>query len=74
MGFSRQEYWSGVPLPSPNSPLDLYPNIGKKQKNRQTANPMSFMMKERINTVREVEKGMVEHWLWILGDLHLILG
>ena len=35
---------------------------------------MSFMMKERINTVREVEKGMVEHWLWILGDLHLILG
>ena len=54
--------------------LILYPNIGKKQKNRQTANPMSFMMKERINTVREVEKGMVEHWLWILGDLHLILG
>ena len=24
MGFSRQEYWSGVPLPSLNSPLDLY--------------------------------------------------
>ena len=22
MGFSRQEYWSGVPLPSPNSSLD----------------------------------------------------
>ena len=21
MGFSRQEYWSGVPLPSPASPL-----------------------------------------------------
>ena len=21
MGFSRQEYWSGVPLPSPNVPL-----------------------------------------------------
>ena len=23
MGFSRQEYWSGVPLPSPPSPGDL---------------------------------------------------
>ena len=22
MGFSRQEYWSGVPLPSPDSCLD----------------------------------------------------
>ena len=24
MGFSRQEYWSGLPLPSPNSYLHLY--------------------------------------------------
>ena len=23
MGFSRQEYWSGVPLPSPISPLSV---------------------------------------------------
>ena len=23
MGFSRQEYWSGVPFPSPNGPLLL---------------------------------------------------
>ena len=22
MGFSRQEYWSGVPLPSPDRPID----------------------------------------------------
>ena len=22
-GFSRQEYWSGVPLPSPNDPADI---------------------------------------------------
>ena len=28
MGFSRQEYWSGVPLPSPNSVL-VYPNLLK---------------------------------------------
>ena len=24
MGFSRQEYWSGVPLPSPNERLEGY--------------------------------------------------
>ena len=24
MGFSRQEYWSGVPLPSPKTPKDTY--------------------------------------------------
>ena len=29
MGFSRQEYWSGVPLPSPNQ---LYFNRNKKTK------------------------------------------
>ena len=23
MGFSRQEYWSGVPLPSPCDPIDV---------------------------------------------------
>jgi len=23
MGFSRQEYWSGLPLPSPKGPIDL---------------------------------------------------
>ena len=28
MGFSRQEYWSGVPLPSPNR---LYSNTKKKK-------------------------------------------
>ena len=26
MGFSRQEYWSGVPLPSPSMPGELCPN------------------------------------------------
>ena len=23
MGFSRQEYWSGVPLPSPSKPVEI---------------------------------------------------
>ena len=30
MGFSRQQYWSGVPLPSPVN--QLYPNIKYKAK------------------------------------------
>ena len=31
MGFSRQEYWSGVPLPSPNMGYDWHLNIHLKQ-------------------------------------------
>ena len=27
MGFSRQEYWSGVPLPSPDSALELFKSL-----------------------------------------------
>ena len=33
MGFSRQEYWSGVPLPSP---IELLRMIKNKQTNKQT--------------------------------------
>ena len=29
MGFSRQEYWSGVPLPSPNEQIYLNTQINK---------------------------------------------
>ena len=29
MGFSRQEYWSGVPLPSPYQGSNLYPLLWK---------------------------------------------
>ena len=27
MGFPRQEYWSGVPLPSPQVITEVYPNL-----------------------------------------------
>ena len=40
MGFSRQKYWSGVPLPSPKPPYDpaipllgIYPEEIKNEKN-----------------------------------------
>ena len=29
MGFSRQEYWSGVPLPSPDTILGKWLNLSK---------------------------------------------
>ena len=34
MGFSRQEYWSGVPLPSPNTSLSLTNFSFKQRKSR----------------------------------------
>ena len=37
MGFSRQEYWSGVPLPSPYARLYLRPQISGSQ-----VHPSSF--------------------------------
>ena len=33
MGFSRQEYWSGVPLPSPNLQSTHHKLWGKKLRN-----------------------------------------
>ena len=39
MGFSRQEYWSGVPLPSPsmwlNAPKIIIKIVGQKKRNRE---------------------------------------
>ena len=32
MGFSRQEYWSGVPLPSPEVSLEFFKSKGIKEK------------------------------------------
>ena len=35
MGFSRQEYWSGVPLPSPNISYKWTNQKRKQQRNRE---------------------------------------
>ena len=40
MGFSRQEYWSGVPLPSPNLTLIVLKTY--KTKSKQKASLISF--------------------------------
>ena len=33
IGFSKQEYWSGVPLPSPRSPVQVYLNPNEQSYN-----------------------------------------
>ena len=49
MGFSRQEYWSGVPLPSPISKLV---NIIKKR-NRLTALETSYWWERKVERGRK---------------------
>ena len=45
MGFSRQEYWSGVPLPSPNKMLvDINPLVSKWLR-LETHHPLSQLRK-----------------------------
>ena len=51
MGFSRQEYWSGVPLPSPETRRDLdklgpagYPGTGEKGSRNFLASPFLFLL------------------------------
>ena len=40
MGFSRQEYWSGLPFPSPGG-LPFY-SLHDNMKYRQTSNPVMY--------------------------------
>ena len=50
MGFCRQEYWSGVPLPSPKIILDLSLNDwhvrSRKCKSQELTNLVSFVLQE----------------------------
>ena len=45
MGFSRQEYWSGVPLPSPNSRY----NVSNKLKKTRLTWVKAYMLQKHIN-------------------------
>ena len=46
MGFSRQEYWSGVPLPSPGTDL----GIGISEERRK---PCQFLGNRLITSIKE---------------------
>ena len=50
MGFSRQEYWSGVPLPSPENGTDE-PNLQDRTREADIGNRL-------VDTAREGEGGV----------------
>ena len=57
VGFSRQEYWSGVPLPFPH-PMRIDINYKKKKKSVKTTNTWrlnnTFLKNERVT--EEIKK------------------
>jgi len=60
MGFSRQEYWSGLPFPSPNKPITK-------------VNPVRFHLYEATEVVK-LFKQKIEQWLLRLGQGEFING
>ena len=56
MGFSSQEYWSGLPFPSPVDHREITPNCGKllKRWEYQTTLPVSW------ETCRQAKKQQLE--------------
>ena len=55
VGFSRQEYWSGVPLPSPRAAVTNYCILGGLRKSRNLVYPSSGGLKSET----EVSSGLV---------------
>ena len=51
MGFSRQKYWSGVPLPSPDTLLDL---VRPRSMDKLLFPFMDFMNKAAMNISAQV--------------------
>ena len=51
MGFSRQEYWSGVPLPSPNT---SYEEMQIKTTMRYHLEPVRMAIKKKKDSKEEM--------------------
>ena len=56
MGFSRQEYWSGVPVPSPNSGLQMKPNLPAELVLTHRHKWLSLSLTGHVQTVPKVAK------------------
>ena len=52
MGFSRQEYWSGVPLPSPREGICY---------------PLQYSWASLVAQLIKNQPAMQETWVWFLG-------
>ena len=67
MGFSREEYWSGVLLPSPQRSLVGYKTVGhdsatKQQQKLKTVGSGLLGSAHLLNT-REITRGIKPQWL-----------
>jgi len=47
MGFSRQEYWSGVPLPSPKKKYNRFKKLKLQKRGGKKKNPNRKNFKRR---------------------------
>ena len=61
MGFSRQEYWSGAPLPSPFTTLQPYKEGTEKRYTLQTSNSNTHTRLELLSYKQAV--GKAQRWL-----------
>ena len=68
MGFSRQEYWSGVPLPSLRPQVRAWENIfhenGKQKKAR-----VPILISDKINIKTKITGGKEGHYIMIKGSI-----
>ena len=60
MGFSRQEYWSGVPLPSPEKTLHIYKEKREERKQKWKLTTQSFktMWGNQRSRIQIAKKGI----------------
>jgi len=59
MGFSRQEYWSGVPLPSPRKLLELTNKYSKMTGYKiNTQKPLAFLYSNNEKSEREIKEAI----------------
>ena len=73
MGFSRQEYWSGLPFPSPGdlSDPDFEPGSPALEADALASEPPGKPTRPRTNTKKKKKKKNV---LFIIGDWNAKVG
>ena len=89
MGFSRQECWSGVPLPSPQTWLsDWRTTVQERELQRPSGNSITFVFKELVIKHRSelkvrfishycsvlVAQWLIDPWRWMLIKMFLRKG
>ena len=55
MGFSRQEYWSGVPLSSPSKPLNYGKLADIEQEEKEAPGKFLGSLREALRRITEID-------------------